>query len=87
MTTKTCKKYRKKPLVIEAFQLGIDLNPDWVFKDWRFQDMIIFNTLEGLMIAKKGDYIIKGIAGEIYSCKPEIFESSYEEVTHDNKNL
>lgn len=37
-------------------------------------------TLEGVMHASPGDYIIKGIAGEIYPCKPEIFEATYEEV-------
>lgn len=37
-------------------------------------------TLEGTMIAEVGDYIIKGVRGEIYPCKPDIFEQTYEEV-------
>ena len=37
-------------------------------------------TLEGTMVAQPGDYIIKGVAGELYPCKPEIFEATYEEV-------
>lgn len=39
-------------------------------------------TLEGVMLATPGDFIIRGIKGEIYSCKPDIFELTYEPVTH-----
>jgi len=59
------KKYRKKPIVIEAYQTDIDFD--------------IF-TLEGPLHASAGDYIITGIQGEIYPCKPDIFEATYEEV-------
>ena len=41
-------------------------------------------TLEGDMIAKKGDYIIKGVQGEFYPCKPDIFAETYEEVEYLN---
>lgn len=41
---------------------------------------IAISTLEGLIRASKGDYIIKGIAGEFYPCKPDIFKATYEEV-------
>lgn len=41
---------------------------------------ILIETLEGNMVASKGDYIIKGIQGEFYPCKPDIFEASYEKV-------
>ena len=41
---------------------------------------IIIKTLEGNHLARQGDYIIKGIKGEFYSCKPEIFEATYEKV-------
>ena len=59
------KKYRKKSVVIEAYQTDIEFD--------------IF-TLEGTLHASIGDYIITGIQGEIYSCKPDIFEAIYEEV-------
>jgi len=59
------KKYRKKPLVIEAYQT----------------DRVIYiDTLEGKMRAEIGYYIITGIKGEQYPCKPDIFEQTYEEV-------
>lgn len=57
------KKYRKKPVIIEAFQTD--------------REMII-NALEGDMKANVGDYIITGLRGEKYPCKPDIFEKSYE---------
>ena len=56
-------KYRKKPIVIEAYQTD--------------KEMII-HTLEGDMKASVGDYIITGLRGEKYPCKPDIFEKSYE---------
>lgn len=58
-------KYRKKPVIIEAYQTN--------------KEMII-HTLEGDMKASVGDYIITGLRGEKYPCKPDIFEKSYEEV-------
>lgn len=57
------KKYRKKPVIIEAFQTD--------------RKMII-HTLEGDMKANVNDYIITGLRGEKYPCKPDIFEKSYE---------
>lgn len=47
----------------------------------RYEKYIILKTLEGEMKAIKGDYIIKGIKGEFYPCKPDIFDETYEEVT------
>jgi hypothetical protein len=93
-------KYRKKPVVIDAFQLksGILLTDiysffgvysDDDFKPFDFVDeKIIIKTLEGEMTATDGDYIIKGIKGEFYPCKADIFEASYEicEVAVENKN-
>lgn len=58
-------KYRKKPVIIEAYQTD--------------KEMII-HTLEGDMKASIGDYIITGLRGEKYPCKPDIFEKSYEKV-------
>ncbi len=59
-------KYRKKPVVIEAYQTDKELN---------------IETLEGTMHANVGDWIITGVHGEQYPCKPDIFEKTYEPVT------
>lgn len=78
-------KYRKKPVVIEAFQFP---TPDFSFPDWFYKrpgttwGNIGFSveTLEGVMHGQVGDWVIKGVAGEVYPCKPDIFEQTYEEV-------
>lgn len=89
-------KYRKKPVVIEAFRFYIDAMPDW-FMDKVSDNSVILrncdynrydiedayceiNTLEGVMRGNGGDYIIRGVNGEIYPCKPDIFEATYESV-------
>ncbi len=82
-------QYRKKPLVIEAFHLPSDEGDDWMpFQRWckehgldcdnAYDDEIILVTLKGPMYAKPGDWIIKGVAGEFYPCKDEIFKATYE---------
>jgi hypothetical protein len=87
--------YRKKPVVIEAVQvpslfsiterLEVD---DWLVRNqgdrpcrWSGEGLII-STLEGEMRADVGDYIIRGVQGELYPCKPDIFEATYERVNH-----
>ena len=77
-------KYRKKPVVIEAWQ-NSDENefPVWLANVDVGREpggVILINTLEGVMKAMPGDYIIKGIQGEVYPCKPDIFEATYEVV-------
>ncbi len=82
-------KYRKKPVVIEAEQF-IEENKDRVFsfvtcnkaacQDDDDTPILRIGTLEGEMIASYGDFIIKGIQGEFYPCKPDIFEATYEKV-------
>lgn len=77
-------KYRKKPVVIEAWQ-NSDENafPKWVDDADIGREpggVILINTLEGVMRAMPGDYIIRGVQGEVYPCKPEIFEATYEVV-------
>lgn len=77
-------QYRKKPVVIDAWQ-NSDENelPAWVDSADVGREpggVILINTLEGVMKAMPGDYIIKGIQGEIYPCKPDIFEATYEAV-------
>lgn len=87
-------KYRKKPVEIEAVLLTTDtvmdalsfLCPDLMAVDHSILDMIrereylTIKTLEGNMRASFGDYIIKGVAGEFYPCKPDIFQQTYEKV-------
>lgn len=89
-------KYRKKPVVIEAFQWtgGIDQKEDpiWIVEAIKKGDVLlsyaptvakptlIIKTLEGSMAAQQGDYIIKGVKGELYPCKPDIFAATYEKV-------
>ncbi|MFT8351308.1 hypothetical protein [Clostridium saccharoperbutylacetonicum] len=88
-------KFRKKPVVIEAFKWTGDKtqceDPIWVIE--AIDNGTIFftnkltrnvklciNTLEGTMTADRGDYIIQGVNGELYPCKPDIFEKTYEKV-------
>ncbi len=78
-------KFRKKPIVIDAIKYDgtlesvLPLGMPEVCQDFCSDDLLI-PTLEGEMRALKGDYIIKGIKGEFYPCKPDIFESTYEQV-------
>lgn len=81
-------KYRKKPVVIEAVQWDGE-NPAQVVvlaKDnirlieWNEDNSLTIKTLEGGMKADIGDFIIKGVKGELYPCKPDIFEQTYEPV-------
>ena len=76
-------QYRKKPVVIEAFKWTVDEVPVW----WKELKGVTMNidtmtayipTLEGTMSAQKGDFIIQGVNGEVYPCKPDIFEKTYE---------
>lgn len=101
------KKYRKKPVVIEAvqwngknlmeiecFRKGVSLQgfrksiAENTQEFWRWDEYerlvekngLHIRTLEGEMKANVGDYIIKGVNGEFYPCKPDIFEKTYEEL-------
>ena len=78
------KKYRKKPVTIEAIQWnGGNLSE---IRDFMrstvetHESVLIIPTLEGDMYASLNDYIIKGVNGEFYPCKPYIFAKTYEEV-------
>jgi len=86
-------KFRKKPVVIEAVQFdGTAGGACGVFDvfdipggkfapyDNMERGQITIPTLEGLMTATDGDWIIRGIKGEYYPCKPDIFEATYEPV-------
>jgi hypothetical protein len=84
-------KYRKKPVVIEAMQIKSD-NVSSVLQwingisvsaagyDDNDMPFITINTLEGKMTGQLGDFIIKGVKGEFYPCKPDIFKLTYEPV-------
>lgn len=85
--------FRKKPVVVEARQFNqCTTKEQHELADWCFgllrgisldpeQRVIQIQTLEGEIEASYGDWIIKGVKGEFYPCKPDIFEATYEEVT------
>lgn len=90
-------KYRKKPVIIEAFQMTQERRknnaewPEWMNRAWQFDrsepgalypteegtrdGTLSINTLEGRHLVSWGDWIIRGVQGEIYPCKPEIFDT------------
>lgn len=94
--------YRKKPVVIEAFQMTRERandNTDWpqwlheawnlppylpgaVFRAWRHlpnvRDELAVQTLEGTHLVSHDDWVIRGVKGELYCCKPDIFDLTYE---------
>lgn len=86
-------KFRKKPVVIEA-ERCIDLLytatntwrelPIWFVRAYEkgelvlLPDSLCIRTLEGNMVANKNDWVICGVKGELYPCKPDIFEATYE---------
>ena len=91
-------KYRKKPIVIEAFQMTKERRwdnsewPNWLNKAWNDDpgcdgalwcedggEELWCGNLEGAHEVTFGDWIIQGIKGEIYPCKPDIFEATYED--------
>ncbi len=81
-------KYRKKPIEVEAFLYKVgNVVPLWAqsagineFRTLKNNSWVEIHTKEGVMIALPGDYIIKGIEGEIYPCKASVFEATYEKV-------
>lgn len=76
-------KYRKKPVVIEAVQWFQDGDHPKVIKSGGLpgpRQRFYIETLEGEMLVSPGDWIIEGVAGEFYPCKPDIFEKTYERV-------
>lgn len=90
------KKYKKKPVVIEAVQyygqnkeeidnfIGLVTEEEYKFDGDRTNSasvrVLFIQTLEGKMEVSPMDYVIKGVKGEFYPCKPDIFEQTYEEV-------
>ena len=95
-------QYRKKPVVIEAFQMTEKRRmdncdwPNWLNRAWNknegdtgalfrkdmdaeMPDILCIQTLEGIHLVDWGDWIIQGVKGELYPCKPDIFEMTYEQ--------
>lgn len=89
------QKFVKKPVVIEAIQydginitevesfVGVKLPTVWLSVE---DTQLVIPTLEGDMKVSKGDYVIKGIKGEFYPCKPDVFKSTYN-VVEDNNGI
>lgn len=73
-------RFRSKPKVVEAWCNDGSVPPDWIQGRGSGQSghAIVIMTLEGAMTAAPGDWIIKGVKGEIYPCKPDIFAMTYE---------
>ena len=91
-------KYKKKPIIIEAFRWTGDQtqveDPEWIIEaikqgtvQFRKPELLccvmMINTFEGIMTAYRGDWIIKGVKDELYPCKNDIFEATYEEATNE----
>lgn len=90
-------KYKKKPVVVEAFQYDGDLKgadgkyyvPDWAAEAYEkgimYYDLteLFINTLEGTHHVSVGDYIIQGVKGELYPCKQDIFVKTYDVLIGD----
>ena len=82
------KRYRKKPVTIEAVQwTGNNISEICKFINRDVNHLLMsgqlyITTLEGVHRASVGDYIIKGVKGEFYPCKPDIFANTYEEDDH-----
>ena len=85
------QKYRKKPVVIEAIQYDGTVQDIVDFVGLENTEMneemtkLYIKTLEGNMLVSHGDYVIKGVKGEFYPCKPDIFKKTYEEYNGDDK--
>ena len=97
-------RYRKKPVIIEAFQMTKERCkdnsewPNWLNQAWQKRpqddgalyprnfpdsdgtDRLVVHTLEGNHLVEWNDFIIRGVQGELYPCKPDIFEMTYEVV-------
>lgn len=88
------KKYQKKPIIVETVQntgdnvseihefMGDKSRPVYTLNGYVY----LIDTLEGTMTANVGDYIIKGVKGEFYPCKPDVFEATYDEYNEQQDN-
>lgn len=98
-------KFRKKPVVIEAFQMTEARRndnsdwPEWLHRAWQLSEpepgalcinegdlkrqRLFIVTLEGRLHVEWNDWIIQGVKGELYPCKPDIFDATYEPVENE----
>lgn len=81
------RAFRKRPVEIVAWQWNGERRVNWPpylmateIRDGRKVVELRIKTLEGEMTAQRGDWIIRGVKGEVYPCKPDIFEATYEPV-------
>lgn len=77
------RRYRKRPVEVEAALVTTENQLDvaaWCGGLCRYNEVIEIQTLEGVMTAQMGDYVIRGVKGEFYPCKPDIFLASYKEL-------
>lgn len=81
--------YKKKPVEVKAMQFTDEMKDrvyNWITcnraADFKYngEPILKIQTLEGVMTVELGDYVIKGIKGEFYPCKPDIFEQTYDKV-------
>jgi hypothetical protein len=90
-------KYKKKPVEIQAVQytgnneheimeFAGDARVRCVPMSMTLRPSITIDTLEGVMTASEGDFIIRGVKGELYPCKPDIFAATYEAVDSENSD-
>ncbi len=83
------KYYRKRPVIVEAMQYtgdnGCDIGLFVGYADRNENNQFVISTLEGTMLADVGDFIIRGVQGEFYPCKPDIFEQTYELIKGEQK--
>ena len=85
------QKFRKKPVEIEAWRIGsMTAQPDWLHEAHNRgilfgngDDYFEIVTLEGKMRGNRGDWIIRGVKGELYPCKPDIFDMTYEVIGNE----
>ena len=86
-STEMASRFRKKPVVIEAvkwdnsmevYHFLYNWTPKPVVSAFHPDESLMIETLEGWLKASRGDWIIKGVKGELYACKPDIFEQTYE---------
>lgn len=81
--------YRKKPVVIEAWCVGSEPPPPWAEEAItagtvtlaKYNTQFSVETLEGRMVGRRCDYLVKGVRGELYPCERSIFQETYEEAT------
>lgn len=88
-------KFRKKPIVIEAVHYigGGNMEPRGAVPEWIWRafsdgtlratngmDPLLVETVEGPLTVSPGDWIIQGVQGELYPCKPDIFDATYDQV-------